>query len=492
MGAAGTAGPLLPWRAVRVVLLSAWQARRNQGSLWPWAALLVPMVLAPALLAWFMPGERAWVLALVIDGIVAAGLLFGAWLLLAYNVLAQNHPQLAPTVPGQVRALRWVLGLGVATLGGLAALVTAAFGGPVAGLACIVAGVSTLFVCGIRWPQLWIAVAVLGWSAPLWIPSDGAKWLAAGLRALPWPVMVGAVGLAVAWALWAAVMSGGARHAHHHGRLLKVVAMMKGQPPLVAEAGMGSVGWAWALLWGRRAYAAWLMRVLGRPQPRPAALLALGQGPQLHWTGVATGVVGGWVFIALVLVVTRLFPHWDVGQGLVQGLAIGLAFASYTVLLQAPALLWAQRREQALLLLLPGTPQGPALNRWLALHLSRLHLTAVGLQWLTVWGLSTLASTTQGADWLRTMAQAALLLSPLAMLLLWRDWSTLKAPGGGAQVLVVLGALALVAAGFVWFGWLGYSVQVLAALVLALGLPLGAWRWRAIQRAPMPWPAGRS
>ncbi len=481
---------LLPWRPMRVVLLSAWQARRNQGSLWPWGLILALMMVAVGLVARLASGERAWELGLGLAGIVGAAVLLMSWLLVAYNVLAQNHPQLAPTVPGQVRALRWVFGLGVAVLSGLAALVTAAFGGPVAGVACIVAGASTLFVCGIRWPQLWIAVAVLGWSAPLWMPSHEARVLGAGLRALPWPVMVGAMALAVAWVLHTVVMPGGERHAQHHGRLLKS-ALMKGQPALVAEGGLGAGGWSWVLTWGRQANLAWLMRVVSRSKPRPAALLALGQGPQLHWTGVVTGVLGGWAFVALVLLVTRQFPQWEVGQGLGRGLAVGLAFASFTVLLQAPGLLWAQRREQALLRLLPGIPQGPALNRWLALHLSRLHLTAVLLQWLTVWGLSTLATSAQGADWLRTMAQASLVLSPLAMLLLWRDWSRLKAPGGGAQVLAVLGTIALVGAGFVWFGWLGNSVQALAALVLALGLPLGMWRWRALQRAPVAWPAGR-
>ncbi len=491
MSAAGAVSPRPPWRAMRVVLLSAWQARRNQGSLWPWGLVLALIAVVVGLMAWLAPAERAWAMGLGLSGIVVATALVGGWMLLAYNVLAQNHPQLAPTVPGQVRALRWVLGLGVAVLSGLAASVAMALGGPVAGVASIAAGAGTLFVCSIRWPQLWIALAVLGWSAPLWSASEQAGWLASGLRALPWPVLVAAVVWAVAWALRAVVMQGGERHAHHHGRLLKAAAMMKGQPPLVAEGGLGAGGWTWALLWGRRAYANWLMHVVSRLRPGRATLLALCQGPQLHWTGVATGVVGGWFFIALVLLVTRLLPQWQVGQGLVQGLAVGLAFASYTVLLQAPALLWTQRREQALLRLLPGMPQGPALNRWLALHLSRLHLTAVGLQWLTVWGLSTWAGTTQGADWVRAIAQAALLFSPLAMLLLWRDWSRLKAPGGGAQVLVVLGTVALVGVGAVWFVWLGYSVQALAALVLALGLPLGLWRWRALQQAPAAWPAGR-
>ncbi len=482
---------LLPWRQMRVVLLSAWQARRNQGSLWPWAVILALMVSAVGLVAWLAPSDRAWELGLVLLGIVCGAVLFGGWLLLAYNVLAQNHPQLAPTMPGQVRALRWVLGLGVATLTSLGAFVAALLGGPVAGVACIVAGVSTLFVCGIRWPKLWIAMAVVGWSAPLWVPSHEARVLGAGLRALPWPVLMLAVALVVTWALRAAVITGGERHAHHHARLLKAGTLMRGQPPMVGDAGAGYGVWGWALAWGRGAYASWLMRVVSRPQPRLAALFALGQGPQLHWTGVATGVLGGWFFLALLLLVVRLYPEWAVGQSIAGGAAIGMAFGSYTVLLQAPSVLWALRREQALLRLLPGAPQGPALNRWLALHLSRLHLLSVALQGLTVWILSRLAGTFPGGGWFQHAAEAMLLLGPLAMLLLWRDWSTLKAPGGGTQVQMVLGAVALVGAGLVWFVWLDYGLLTLAALVLALGLPMGAWRWQVAQRAPVAWPAGR-
>ncbi|MBK7614867.1 MAG: hypothetical protein IPJ08_10410 [Burkholderiales bacterium] len=482
---------LLPWRPMRVVLLSAWQARRNQGSLWPWALIGVLMVMAIGLVVWFEPGEQAWALGLVLAGAVGATALLGVWMLLAYNVLAQNHPQLAPTVPGHVRALRFVLILGVAVLAGLAAAVTALMGGPVAGLSCTVAGVCTVFVCGIRWPRLWIGVAIVGWTATLWVPSDGAKWLGAGLRSLPWPVLVGAVALAVAWALRAVVMQGGERHANHHNRQLRLAATMKGTPPMVGEQAFGAGGWGWTLAWGQRVYARWLMRLVGQRHRRAVDLLALGQGPQLHWTGVVTGAMGGWAFAAMLLMSIVLFPQWDGGQGFAGGLAIGLAFASYTVVMQTPALMWARRREQVLLRLLPGAPQGPALNRWLALHLSRLHLLAMALQWFTVWGLSRLVMPAQRWVWPQHMAEAMLVLGPLAMLFMWRDWSRLKAPGGGAQVLMAVGAVALAGLGFVWFAWFGYGIGTLAGLVLALGLPLGAWRWRALQRAPAAWPAGR-
>lgn len=134
------------------------------------------------------------------------------------------------------------------------------------------------------------------------------------------------------------------------------------------------------------------------------------------------------------------------------------------ILAQWPAMLWATRREQALLRLLPGTPQGVALNRWLALQLS-------GLQALT--------------------AAPFLVLSPLAVLTLWRDWPRLGAPQGVFSTAMLPVIAGVTAAAYAWVTGSCQGAGPLALRVLPLWLALAAWRWRVLGSKPAAWPVGR-
>jgi hypothetical protein len=157
-----------------------------------------------------------------------------------------------------------------------------------------------------------------------------------------------------------------------------------------------------------------------------------------------------------------------------------------------PPALWGTRREQALLCLLPGVPQGAALNGWLARHLTRQYLTIVVL--LTA--VCVFCIRRFGLDFQWAPAEdfvlACAALSPLMLLLLWRDWSTLPAPTGSMQVLVTVALLGVGGTSWVWVSFLQGSWWTLAAPSTLAFVPLGLWRWRVAMQAPAAWPVGRA
>jgi hypothetical protein len=225
--------------------------------------------------------------------------------------------------------------------------------------------------------------------------------------------------------------------------------------------------------------------------------LALGLGPQAHWTTLVTGLAQGLLMLALacvVLAVLPVFPDWKLGQSLALGALMVLAGSGLTAVAQRlPAALWASRREQALLCLLPGVPRGASLNRWLAWRLAGTGLANLALLLVVVLVLGRFANATTDAigGMVSEMALSMLVLDAPMVFLLWRDWARAQAPAGGAQgltagVMTFVGWLALA-----WAIWLDRHWYELAALTLLLTLPLAWWRWRVISRAPTAWPVGR-
>jgi hypothetical protein len=153
--------------------------------------------------------------------------------------------------------------------------------------------------------------------------------------------------------------------------------------------------------------------------------------------------------------------------------------------------LWASRREQTLLCLLPGVPQGARLNRWLALHLARMVLLVLALLLIVVWVLVRFANAYIHGGKYDELPLAMVVLAAPWMFLLWKNWAHARAPLGNAAGQVVLGMAVVGGLAAAWVFGLDRPWYELAALTLLLMLPLGWWRWRVISRAPVAWPVGR-
>jgi hypothetical protein len=412
-----------------------------------------------------------------------------AWVKLVYNVLLQNHPHTARLLPAQVPVLRNTL-LGMAVLMcAVPTLLSWLAGGPMLAVTAGMAlGLALVALC-VRWVWLWAGLVVLGFSLSILSKGGQLEPLLAVWRTAPEALTLLALALATL-ALRAVVMTGDARHERAHGRMTQMRVAMRGQVSGASVQSLGGLA-GWMLKRGNSAYTAWMRHLLAQARPKVGARLALGLGPQAHWTTLVTGQVMGLLMLVLACVLLAALPDWKLGQYLAFGALIGLAGSGLTAVTHLPAALWASRREQALLCLLPRAPQGARLSHWLAWRLTGTALANMAFSMLVVQVLGRFTNSPAFGFMPSEMALSMLVLDVPMVFLLWRDWAHAQAPGGRAQGLAVLAMSFVGGLAIAWVMWLHRSWYELAALTLPLMLPLGWWRWRVISRAPMAWPVGR-
>jgi hypothetical protein len=221
------------------------------------------------------------------------------------------------------------------------------------------------------------------------------------------------------------------------------------------------------------------------------ARLALGLGPNLHWTGWLGGLVVVAALLGALCVTVLLFPRWAIGQGILWGSMLCIPIFAPTFASQAPVLLWASRREQVLLRLLPGVPQGAALNRWLARRLALQYAVLLAVLAGVAWAM--FVAFPAPSHWLQTQNNllGALALCPLLIPMFWRDWSCVSAETSSSQTHLLLAMLFVCGTAGVWVLWLQGPWWALGLISGAALVPLAWWRWSVISRAPTAWPVGR-
>lgn len=421
-----------------------------------------------------------------------------AWWAMVAALLRQNHPHAAWLVPGQLRRLREAA-LGLFLLlallqGGLLAL---SFGSGVLallGVAGLMLGMAALQ----RWPWGWALVWVIPVSLPGLLRSPTGALLRE--RLLVWqaqpPVLESLLLLGLMLLLLAGVFGrGGLGHARQWQRAAQSRRRQSlenwGGAASTAVQGPAPLRWLAALFaWGRWS---WLGRLLGRGPVRGAgqalALAELVVLRGLHWSSVLGGAVVVLAIFALVLLVLQLgwgVNAWRAATQSGPGLSLGLLCLCINPGMGLWAALYQSRREQALLLLLPGMPRGQALTRQVARRQAAHFL----LCWGVGLGLAALLSlrSPQGLNsWVLNYAALTL---PLA-LLPWQDWSRRGRPGSTLMSLLVLGLLGGMVVLAVAVQLLAWPAWAPLAISGALTLVLGVWRWRAVAQLPPPWPVGR-
>lgn len=350
--------------AVQMALLrQPWQPRgRETGWRRPWVPLAVHALAAGGLLVLWPAQWRWWLGAL---GLIA---LAWVWWLQAEGLHRQNRPSLSRLVPGHVRALQVQLVMSGALVTAAAVAVLTVVLGPLRPWLWLVLPVVVLMAWLSREPWLWLLLCLVGPWVPLHAGAVEAAAAAPGLKLLA--LLVAAAVLA------ASIGRGGRLHRWQAARCARwqqvEAAQREGRAAPPSPPGLaGSLGRAFTrffgwprLLWRRRVLAQ------GAAAPLPARLdLGLGCGgqwPELLWTAVV--LFGG---LALNL--------WSIGlrnpdvdlQATADFSRFGLCVGAFSMIASTlygrQGRLWGRRREQALLVLLPGVPAadlGEQERRW--------------------------------------------------------------------------------------------------------------------------------
>jgi hypothetical protein len=489
--------------AIGRILGGAWHRRVNQRDGWVVAAAAVGgVVLVFALLS-------------AVGAMAAAEAVFGFLLLMAFlawcdvvgSVFEQNRPIAARLVPGHVQHLRLALiggslvaiALAVLLLGGLLASVagsdrphplppvTPTVLLAIASFAAVVTAGIGLFV---RWPTF----GYLGFIGPVFVLTGSDFGLVSFYHvvAAAWSVAPAtATGLAVvaqALVLSALVQAGGAAHAMRYARRQQVRERFRRRalgltPDVATERSLGGVGG-----WKRAGYRAWFARGVARPTSVMSRVF-LALGPTAHWTTMFIGI-GSVVFVMGMM----FFGMWMLGRhelarAMVSGLPFGAPMMACIPLIQVCSRFNPTRREQALLVLLPGVPRGATLNRGLAGRLTAEFLGA----WAVGVAVALLLQHALGPQ--GGMSNEMPLLAAAATLPmvtgLWRRIDLTKAPSqaGIFGKLLALGGLVAAALGLRWA--LHWSDASIAVLYVVPTVAWCAWRWVRLGRAPTAFPVGR-
>lgn len=494
----------VPLPAARAALRLRWQ-QMPVATRWGWAGLVLFFVALAAAIAWLVGRRHA--APVLFSGLAAVLML--AWGGQVAGLLEQNQPQLARLVPGHVRVLRHVaVALWAALALVLGAVAWVAFGRSFEFWGCVlvVGALAAALAWCARWPLLWVVFSVLPGLWP--VLSGGASLHAAWLQALEaWraytPASTAAVLMLLALSVAAIFGRGDARHDRAFERR-RAWRWLESPRPADAAARRGPAlrtsTLAW-LVWPLAAVGnAWLARLLRQASPSRRSVMARAElvlhGCH-HWMWHLQGVTAVLLVLALVLLALgfTVLPDparipmeqvWWKGQ---VGIAVALASLALNLPCLLPRALHDSRREQALLLLLPGLPRGPALNA----AVTRLQLRHAGLAWACM-VLPALAVYAAAG----TALALCVALVALPVLVAW----LLRPPALQAEASKLRNALPMVAilvGGALLLTLLGgWRVPVApaalggaAATSLVLALGLGWHGWRRVVAAPTALPAGR-
>lgn len=437
--------------------------------------------------------------ALTAFSVAAAVALQFAWWVLASGLTWQNHPLTARLVPSHVRQLReTAVGLFIA-MAALCGLLMSALNGDVWGWMPIFGVVMLVFAMALRWPVLWFFV----WIVP--------SLLYAQIKdTVPWRMLLGALTdwhahqplsmaavlmLAMSALMWRMFQEGGQAHVRTweaNRRMRERLANADGSRAM-------SVPGSWGDRLGRFfnwGLPVWREHLLRTAKPTPASVAAraeLGVLRGLHWTALGGMVAIMYGALLLAGVIMRLWLGWDRGAQFLHGALPGVSFGLMCSLIgPAMGVAGAQhrmRREQALLLLVPGMPRGEAMNRILAPRLLRNFLIAWGLG---VAAMSSMVLMVRGgaADLPLMGVHFAAVSLPFGVLL-WQDWASKPAPSSTRVTLLVLVVMLPMGLSLLLCAVTGLSPWWVLAGSVVLTAGLVAWRWRAVCRMPPFWPAGR-
>jgi hypothetical protein len=419
------------------------------------------------------------------------------WMANITRLMQQNHPHVARCVPGHLRQTVETALASWLTLSVASAALLWFFLEKMPSFALLLLGAAAVLAFlgwAMREWQLWLVMSI----GPVLFFGTGLNWRLAPLIAaarelwLGQPLTVLAAGLlALAWCIVALFGKGDEAHRNAYARFYRMRRAaedsMRGK--YAGGAAFGKVG-EWLGHPFVLALSAWQHHAVARAKPTVKSVMRRAEivlhGRQ-HWLYQVLGAVmalliGALSFLlAFALAGQGLQDHWTKGA---YGMAIGIGSMGFNPSFGLPNMLWHSRREQALLRLLPGMPQGADLNRavaWMQLR----H---------TLWGWVLTAAGLAALSW-AAHEPALMCLSfgalPLSTGWLLRSPARLKAPSAASTFMPVLAFIGMGWALYTLHLWLHTSVAMLGVISLVISAALGAWRWRVLTAAPTALPAGR-
>ena len=474
------------------MLLAFWRQQQFENR-WSRRLFYTLLLAGAAAQVWLAPTAQARSIACVV---IVCTALFGLWLVIFVNLLEQNHPTAARLVPGHLRKLREAALLAWLTFTGAMGFALWLMQPPVAALPALLlaaAATAAFGAFGMRHWQLWFVFAVgSGLIAPLQLYERwAALWaaIAGAWQAQPWFILALSV-LATGTLLTRAFSNGSAAHqARYASRKRMRQASLEGMTGNPAGlAALGRTGEFLARPFDA-AMSAFLAHLLARAQRQEASVMARAvfvlHGLQ-HWlrhlmgVGLALALVGLGFALCFALLGAQFSVPLKNGSF---GLGIGLVSITLNPGL-LPNMLWHTRREQALLVLLPGMPRGGSLNRALARAQLRHFLVA--------WALTTVALLlVADAANQPTLMLVPITALPLGILNLLRSPAAMQALTPTSASVPIVGFFLTAFMLWALCTWLSLPVWPFAAISLAASMVLLIWRWRALGFAPQALPAGR-
>lgn len=471
------------WAPYSQILLAPFRQRRHTGELWIWLALAALILL----LALGLGISNDWEAARLTLGIAVLPALLILWCICFSSLRNQNHPNAARLVPDHVARLRRCA---VGLMLGLTLLVTALYS-PFTGkpLLWALAAASTMvmFAICMRWWWLWIVFSILP-SFGVWSPLNALFaqfWAGMKQWYLMQPLSLAGLALLVLpWVLTRLLQEGGPNHRSSYLRLEHLRQILNPQKQGATNAkNLGAFGHFMARLftWPQPLWRAHLLRhakLDARSAMARAELVSMGG---LHWTAI-TGALSV-LLLALALIALwmqlRYQPDWsEIGRNGNYGIQIGIVCSALNPLLGLMGNLYRSRREQALLMLLPGMPKGASLNHRMAKRL----LLQFYLQWTMALALVAAISSLGGEPVYSRLGYFALLaVLPMGALLL-RNWSKQNTPSPSAMALLIMAGV-LGSGLFFALAWLGLGMKTLAAASVLITVCTLLWRWRRYVQA---------
>ena len=474
------------------VLLAAWR-QGERSARWGRLGFIALSVALLTAVVWLVPTRAK----LPIATIVLSMLVLGIWGSVITSLLEQNHPILAKIVPGHVEALRhnalaaWLLVV-LLSAGALR------LGFPMLPLpagALLAALVAAYIAWALRNWAMWFVV----WLGPTFLAVTGLGrqlqplWQAGSERFADQPWVYTGLGLmAMGWGITQLFGEGDSAHAIAYARQARMRVItrlgMSGAKPTLAMYGR----------WGERvsapierAASAWLAHLIRHANPTQKSVMARAEvvlhGSQ-HWLRQALNMlmVFAWIAVFFTIAVQatpmKLDRAWTGGA---LGIAVGLATMGFSPAIALGSALWASRREQALLLLLPGMPQGRALNRAVAWRQTRQLAVAWALTAALMFALSWLS----GDWWLACLCVVGL---PMGLGWLLRAPARLRAPTSWTAILPLLLYMGASLSLYHLVKTYDLPFAPICALGALAAAAVGWWRWHRLMAAPSALPAGRS
>ena len=471
-------------------LLSApWRQRHTEKSYGGIITMMVLLVAVGGVLGFLKGGEAPTMLRAFCG--VGAGFIQVLWLLQLMAFVQFNHPTHARVVPGHLQRLRETM-FGCWLLSSLLSGAILGLGFGNAGHWLLAAAVCMVVLAtSLVWPALWIGAFFFPW----WLDFGFADFVRQ--TGLPfyrdWPIFCAVIILLLCarFLTHSLIRNGDAKHVSGFDRARRIrwsaMPNAQGKQATLHDWGNWGTRIHRVLLFPLHRYMQYLVR---NPKTTPANIMARAElifGADVHWVMQASIAACLAVLVAIACLIASWYwgPEWrdKVSPGWF-GIAVCMLFVGFTPMMSIQAAFYRSKREQSLIMLLPGMPRGNTLNRMITMRVLR----QACLSWLITAGIA--LQLPLDANTGQMVAAGYFGLLPGSVLLI-QDWSRMQMQQTFRALLYSIAVLAGPVICFIALHWLDVEGHWLLLASMLIALALLRWRWIHLQSFPAALPVGR-